>query len=237
MKKYFLFLFLCFLSKPILAQNKIDSLLGNKGIFSKLSTKTIRHNDVLSFDLKVTVLSTAIKGSKKQSEIVMYLNTKEGYVGIDHTSKQSKIISDTDNEIDFIVETLSKQSFKYSTILGNRKVEKLASNLINNYNDLPFKKSDPMVSKPKKYLKNTITATPYFIETSGLQKKYTRYCYGTENNLEGSLKSYLGSFGVGFYNVNDKTILCIATEHPFLNIEITKIEKVNILFNTSKFKF
>ena len=69
------------------------------------------------------------------------------------------------------------------------------------------------------------------------KKKYTRYCYGTENSLEENLKSYLGSFGVGFYNVSDKTILCVATEHPFMNIEITKIEKVKVVFDGSKFKF
>ena len=236
MKKYILSFFFLISCNSFYAQNYIDSFIGSEGVFNKLKPKTIKPNNVLSFDLRVTILSTAIKGSKKQSEIIMYLNTMDGYVAIDRSLNSSKMISENNTDLDLIVETLTKQSFKYSNSSGIKKVEKLESNLINTYNNLPFKKSNPAIAKSKKYLKNTISAAPYFIETSGLQKKYTRYCYGTENSLEGNLKSYLGSFGVGFYNVSDKTILCVATEHPFMNIEITKIEKVKVVFDGSKFK-
>ncbi len=235
MKKCFMFLPLLFLSTALFSQSEIDSFLGTKGIFSKLSPKTINPNNTLSFDLKVTIHSTGVK-NKQKSEVIMYLNTKDGYEGVDHSVNPSKSINENDSNLDFIVETLTKQSFKYSNNAGVKKVEKLETNLINNYNNLPFKKSDPTVSKPKKYLSNTITAWPYFTDVYGLQKKLIRYCYGTENNLEGSLKSYLGCFGLGFYNVSNSTILCVATENSVLNIEITKIEKVKIVFNTSNFK-
>lgn len=234
MKRYLLYIALLFINNSVWSQNAFDSFLGTNGIFKTLVPKTINANNNLSFDLKVTVQSTAVKGSKKTTTTVMYLNSKDGYVGINQSSNSA--LNENDTSLDFVVETLNKQSFRYSNQAGAKKVEKLESNLINTFKNIPLKKIDASVAKPKKYLKNTLTATPYFVDTSGLQKKYTRYCYGLENSLEGNFKSYLGSFGVGFYNVNNQTILCIATEHPFMNIEITKIEKVKIVFDTSKFK-
>lgn len=236
MKKQLFILSLLFLSITLFSQNKIDAFLGEKGIFSTFSPKNIQPNGLLTFDVKVTLLSTPSIASIKPSTSVMYFNTKDGYIGVDHSSNSSKVINEDNSDLDFIVETLTKQGYKYSNVGGVKKVEKLETNLINNYNKLPFVKSDPTVAKPKKYLNNTITAAPYFINTIGMQKKYVRYCYGTASSLEGSLKSYLGCYGVGFYNVSDNTILCVATEHPTLKIEITKIEKVNISFKTSQFK-
>jgi len=237
MKKYILFSFLLLLSNSVISQNRIDTLLGAKGIYSKLVPKMIGSNEVLTFDLKVTIRFTTLKFNKKPSQLIMYLNTKDGYLGVDRAVNPSKVINENDSNINFIVETLSKQSFNFSTINGVKKGEKMESNLINSYKNLPFKKLDVMVAKPKKYLTNSLIASPYFVDVRGLQKEYTRYCYGTENIAEGKLKSYLGSFGVGFYNISDKTILCVATEHKIMNIEITKIEKVKASFNTAEFKF
>lgn len=237
MKINIFFSFLLLLSNSCFSQHKIDTLLGAKGIYNKLIPKTINPNDVLTFNLKVNIKFTTLKFGKKPTHLIMYLNTKDGYLGIDRSLDPSKLISENNSDVNFMVETLSKQSFNFSIINGVKKGEKMESNLINSYNNLPFKKFDAKVAKSKKYLTNTLTASPYYVDVRGLQKEYTRYCYGTENMAEGKLKSYLGSFGVGFYNISDKTILCVATEHKIMNIEITKIEKVKASFNTAEFKF
>lgn len=194
--------FLLFFNSSLFAQNKIDSLLGNNGIFSKLVTKKIVPNTLLSFNLKLTVTSTGKKADVKSAPAIVYLNTFDGYVGVD----QSTTLNVNTTDFVFYVETLSKQSFVYTNKKGQGKlVEELTTNLINTYNNLPIKKTDATTATPKKQLNNTLTAIPYFVNTSGMQKKLVRYLYGINLPDEGLFKSYLGNYGVGFYNISGNT--------------------------------
>jgi hypothetical protein len=228
-----LFLF----SSSLFAQNKIDSLLGNKGIFSKLVPKKIIPNTLLSFNLKLTVLSTGKMADVKTAPAILYLNTVDGYVGVDQSANKQAAPNANTTDFVFYVETLSKQSFVYTNKKGQGKVaEELGTNLINTYNNLPIKKTDGTTATSKKQLNNTLTAIPYFVNTSGMQKKLVRYLYGINLPEEGLFKSYLGSYGVGFYNISDNTFLCTSNEDKFMKIEITKIEIVNVSINTNEFK-
>lgn len=229
--------FLLFFSRSLLAQNKIDSLLGSKGILSKLVPQKIQPNAILSFNLKLTVLSTAKGGSKKQNTITLYLNTKEGYTGIDKSQPANTALNPNNTGLDFLVETLTKQSYSYTNSKAVGKlVETLGTNLVNTYNNLPIKKMDAAVATQKQYLNNSLTAFPYFVDAAGLQKKYVRHLYGNNYPAEGLFKSYIGSFGVGFYNISNDTFLCLSTENNNMKIEITKVEKVNVSFDAAGFK-
>jgi hypothetical protein len=228
---------LLFFNSSLFAQNKIDSLLGSKGIFSKLIPKKIVPNASLSFNLKLTVTSIGKKVDVKTAPAIMYLNTFDGYVGVDQSATKSATLNSNITDFVFYVETLSKQSFAYTNKKGQGKVvEELSTNLINTYNNLPIKKTDATTATPKKQLNNTLTAIPYFVNTSGMQKKLVRYLYGINLPDEGLFKSYLGNYGVGFYNISGNTFLCASTEDKFMKIEIIKIEKVNVLINTNEFK-
>jgi hypothetical protein len=229
--------FLLFFTSSLLAQNKMDSLLGSKGIFSKLVPSKIAPNATLSFNLKLTVLSTAKGGSKKQNTVILYLNTKDGYTGIDKSLPANTALSPNNAGLDLLVETLTKQSCSYTNSKAAGKlVEILRTNLVNTYNNLPIKKTDTAVATEKKYLNNSLTAFPYFVDVAGLQKKYVRHLYGINYPAAGLFKSYLGSFGVGFYNISNDTFLCLSTENSNMKIEIIKVEKVNIIFDAAGFK-
>ncbi len=232
MKKTICFAFFLIVNS-LFSQTNIDPYLGSNGIFKTLSAKSINQNDVLSFDLKLTVQSTS---KNKKTDVILYLNTKDGYVGIDKSVDNKKVPNENTKNLDFLIETMTKQSIWFTNNGNTKTAETLQTNLINTYNNLPFKKVEESVAKSKKYLKNSITAVPFFVDKMGLQKKIVRYCYGKSYPTSGSLKSYLGSYSVGFYNIDGETFLCVATEHKFMNIEITKIEKVNFQFETSSFK-
>ena len=236
MKSYFLlFCFFIFGFKAF-SQVNINSFLGSNGIFKTLQAENITETSKLSFDLRLTVKSTAIGASKKVNVVTMYLNTKNGFVGIDSSLNKTELPDENNSGLVFLVETMTKESFKYTNDSGIKIIEKLATDLVNSYNNLPFKKMEESVAKSKKYLNNTITALPYIIDKMGIQKKHIRYCYGTDYPLFSIINGYLGSYGVGFYNIDGSTFLCVATEHKFMNMEIIKIEKVNFKFNPSTFK-
>lgn len=235
MKKYILVFCLIICSKNTNAQNKIDSFLGTKGIFSKVSPKKIEAKDVLTFDLKVSVLSTAKGGSKAITPVIMYLNTKDGYIGIDKSENPSKAISETNSNLAFLVETMTKQRFYFTTNGQTKTVEKLETNLINTYKNLPIKPANSAVAVAKKFWNNSLNALPYFVDTFGMQKGYVRFIYGFDYPAEGVFKSYLGNYGIGFYNISDATFLCLLSENKHMKMEITKIETVNIVLKTAQF--
>jgi len=234
--KNILLLIIFLIANSLFSQTNIDAFLGGNGIFKTLSAKNIALKDVISFDIKLSVKSTAIGGSNKVNTLIIYLNTKDGYVGIDKSADNKNVPNANTKNLDFLIETMTKQSIWFTTNGTNKTQEKLETNIITTYNNLPFKKVAETVAKSKKYLNNSIIAEPFFIDKMGLQKKYIRYCYGKDYPTSGVLKSYLGSYGVGFYNIDGTTFLCVATEHKFMNMEITKIEKVNFQFDTSSFK-
>ncbi len=236
MKKYFL-AGLIFASNFSYAQNKIDSLLGTAGIFSKLQAKTIEPASNLSFDLKLTVKTTNKKIVFKTDPVVVFINSKDGYIGIDKSAVVSSTPNANGEDFKFYVESLSKQSFVYSNNKKEGKqVEKMPSNLIMNYNDLPIQPVETSVATARKFLSNQVTGSPYFVNTSGMQKKLIRFLYGKKLPGKGKFKRYLGSFGVGFYQIDNETFLCAGTEDTQLKIEITKIEKVDIKLDARSFK-
>lgn len=232
MKKFIIFTFLV-VGNNLFSQSIIDNFIENGGVFKTLTAKNISLNDVLSFDLKLKVLSTS---KNKKNEVVLYLNTKDGYVGIDKSIDYKNFPNPNSKNLDFLIETMTKQSFWFTTNGATKTYQNIETNLINTFNNVPFKKVSETGIKSKKYLNNSILAEPFFIDKMGLQKKTTRFIYGKNYPETSSLKAYLGSFGVGFYNIDGNTFFCAATEHKFMNIEITKIEKVNFQFNTSTFK-
>ncbi len=232
--KFFVVLITLFYFDNAIAQHKVDTLLGTKGIFSKMEPKYITTNAKLSFNIKLTLISIALGGSKQQNTNVIYLNTVDGFIGMDKAFIPT--LSSNNAEIDFVVETITKQSIWYTNNKTEGKVvKKLPTNLITTYKNLPIKKADALNAKPKKYLSNTLVAEPYFLDVFGVQKQVTRFLYGNPIPAQAVFKSYLGNYSVGFYNISDVTYLCIATESNNMKMEITKIEKVNISFDTKGF--
>ncbi len=230
-------LLLLIVSTQLSAQNKIDSLLGTTGIFSRLQAKTIEPASNLSFDLRLTVKTTNKKIVLKTDPVVIFINSKDGYIGIDKSAVVNSTPNTNGEDFKFYVETLSKQSFIYSSNKKEGKqVEKMPSNLIMNYNDLPIQPVEASVATVRKFLSNQVTGSPYFVNTSGMQKKLIRFLYGKKLPPKGKFKRYLGSFGVGFYQIDNETFLCAGTEDTQLKIEITKIEKVNINLDAKSFK-
>ncbi len=234
MKTILTFLALIFYTN-LFAQTNLDSLLGVKGIFSTLVAKDIMPNTTLTFNIKLTIVSTAIGGSNKQHSNIVYLNTTNGYIGMDKVAAPTLHARNT--EIDFLVETITKQSLWYTqNKMESKTVKKLSTNLITTYQNLPLKKADALLATAKKYLNNTLTAEPYFLDVTELQKKVVRYIYPTNLPTNAVFKSYMGNYGVGFYHISNSTYVCLATQNKVMKTEITKIEKVNILFDTAGFK-
>ena len=235
--KKLLVVILLFIISNAYSQNKIDTLLGSRGIFSKMLPKQIKASSTLTFNLKLTVTSTGKKVDLKSPPTIMYLNTTDGYVGVDKSPISGSSFNPNGNDFFLNVETLTKQSFTYSNKKGEGKmVETMSTNLINTFKNLPIKKLEAAAAKAKKYLSKAITGIPFFVNTFGMQKDLVRYLYGTSLPEEGAFKSYLGNYGVGFYNISNDTFLCASTENKVMTIEITKIEKVNISFNATDFK-
>jgi len=234
--KFYMTVFAFFMCGNLYAQYKIDSLLGSKGVFNKLAFKKITPDSRFTFDIKFTVVTTAKGGSKKQNTLQLYINTKDGYVGIDKSNAATNTLKPSVVGLDFLIETLSQQSFRYTnTKIIGKKFEELSTNLVNTFDQVAIKKTEGVDATPKKYLKNSLTTIPYYIDVSGLQKKVVRYLYGLSYPASGQYKSYLGSFGVGFYNISNSSFLCVATENNHMKIEIVQVEKVNLVFNAAGF--
>ena len=102
------------------AQFDIDVFTGEKGVFKTLIAKNIPLKNAILFDIKLTVKSTAIGGSNKMQNIILYLDTKKGFVGVDKSEDVSKFPSEKTKGLYFLIESMTKESYAFSNNGGSK---------------------------------------------------------------------------------------------------------------------
>ncbi|GEC77281.1 hypothetical protein [Flavobacterium aquatile] len=217
-------------TKPI----KIDTLLGSKGIFSKFKPKEISTKQKLFFNVKLTY--TMKDKSGKTIETSTYFNTKHGYFGVLNSKKGSETFNPNDKNFNFMVYSHSLKNYIYST---DRKGKKTVMSIpINPKND--FKMDNVTLKKDsnpsKKFTNQNIVGYPY--NNSKTSEKDKVIVYLNDNSISGKnqFKNQLSFAGLGFYQIDGKTVLSTSIENNGNIITLTKIEGVAINFNASEFK-
>lgn len=229
--RIFLIVIMAIINHTIYAQTiNIDTLLGSNGIFKRFNPKDITDNQVLSFNLRVVYTGTDLKG--KAIRACFYANTVQGYVGMPSNSdKNDFTINPNAKDFRLMVYSHSLQNFIFSS---SRKGKTVMS--------MPFrpdmKKSMLKISKgnqdPKTLNQYNLKAYPYTNEMT--QDKATFYL--TDANLNGSSKptNQLTFAGLGFHQIDNRTVLCMALASEKANFEIEKIETVKVSINMADFK-
>lgn len=229
MKKstYFAILF-SFITLPFYSQNtvKLDTLLGDNGVFKRFKPKEIKLGQNLNFNLKISFSGTDKKGKTLNGFI--FMNTKYGYVGVAQTKDFE---FNTDKKFNLMVFSNSQQNFTFITDNKGRKtVMGLAFNPNRNKDKVSIKKN---AAAAKTVAQSNIKSYAYSNDNleNGL-------LYLTDSNLSNSnnFKNLLGYAGLGLYQVDSKTVLCSAMTSINSTFEINKIEAVKIVLNTSEFK-
>lgn len=230
MKKIYKTLILCFLTNISYGQNavKMDTILGENGIFKRFKAKEIIEGQSLNFNLKIEY-----SGNDKQGKSLngnLYINTKYGYVGIAPT--KDFVFDANVKKFTFMVFSNSLQNFTFRTDnKGRKSLMFMPFNPNNKKEKLDIKKSD---ANPKTFSQFNLKSFAYSNEngaTNGLR-------FFTDSSLSNSSKfsNQIGYAGLGFYQVGNKTILCTSIEIGNSNFTIDKIESVNETLNTSEFK-
>lgn len=229
-KLIFSILTICFLTNAIYSQNKIklDTLLGENGVFKRFKAKEIVEGQKINFNMKISFL-----GKDKQGKSVngfLFLNTKYGYVGIAHNKD---FFFDTNaKKFNFMVFSNSLQNFTFTTDnKGRKSVMTMPFNPNNKKEKLDIKKSNASLKIFSQFNLKSFAYNNENGSTNGL-------LFFTDSSLSNSSKfsKQLGYAGLGFYQVGNKTVLCTATEIDNSNFTIDKIEAVDLTLNTSEFK-
>lgn len=235
MKKIILVLLIGFITNNTQSQSiKIDTLLGTKGLFSKFKPKEITNTQKLSFNLKMTYSMKDKNG--KNIETQVYFNTKLGYFGVVNSKNASGTFNPDDKNFNFMVYSHSLKNFIFS---NNRKGKKTVMSIpINTKNE--FKMDNVTLQKDsnpsKKFTDQNIVGYPYNNSKTSAKDKVIVYL--NDNSISGNYKykNQLSFAGLGFYQINDKTVLSTSIENNGNAITLTKIEGVAINFNASEFK-
>jgi hypothetical protein len=223
-------LILCLLTNIGYSQNavKMDTILGENGIFKRFKAKEITEGQSLNFNLKIEY-----SGNDKQGKPLngnLYINTKYGYVGIAQT--KDFVFDANAKKFNFMVFSNSLQNFTFHTDnKGRKSVMSMPFNPNNKKEKLDIKKSDAI---PKILSQFNLKSFAYSNEngaTNGLR-------FFTDSSLSNSSKfsNQISYAGLGFYQVGNKTILCTSIEMGNSNFTIDKIEAINVTLNTSEFK-
>jgi hypothetical protein len=225
-----LLLLFCLLTNISYSQNniKIDTILGENGIFRRFKAKEIVEGQKINFNLKIS-----FSGMDKQGKSIkgsLFVNTTYGYVGIAHSKD---FVFDTNaKKFNFMVFSNSLQNFTFLTDnKGKKTVMSMPFNPNNKKEKLNIKKSD---ASPKILGQFNLKSFAYSNQNGtndGLR-------FFTDANLSNASKfnNQVGYAGLGFCQVGNKTILCTAIEMGNSNFTIDKMEAINVALNTSEFK-
>jgi hypothetical protein len=231
MKKsiYFSILFSC-VSLSFYGQNgiKLDTLLGENGILKRFKPKDISEGQIVNFNLKISFSGTDKQGKNRNG--MLYLNTNMGYVGIAHSN--DFVFDANSKNFNLMVFSNSLQNFTFHTDKKGKKTMILMPfDPKNNKKEINIKKSDKSSITLSQF---NLIAYPYYNgngSTDGI-------LYFTETNLTkaSNFKNQLAYAGLGFYQVGNKTVLCMAMETGNAIFKIDKIEAVKVHFNSSEFE-
>ena len=230
MKNIFKILIIYLLANISHGQNsvKIDTLLGENGIFKRFKPKEISEGQKINFNLKITFSGTDLKGNSVFGSF--YINSKYGYVGIAHN--KDFVFDVNAKKFTFMVFSNSLQNFSFRTDNKRKKsVMSMPFNPNNKKEKLEIKKHS---ASPKNFSQFNLNSFAY-INQSGINDGVRFF---TDPNLSNSSKfiNQIGYAGLGFYQVGNKTILCTSMETGKSSFKIDKIEGVNIVLNSSEFK-
>lgn len=230
MKNTYKLLLFCLLTSIGYSQNtlKIDTILGENGIFKRFNPKEIVDGQKIDFNLKIVY-----SGNDKQGKPIggsIFLNTKYGYVGIAHS--KDFVFDPNSKKFNFIVFSNSLQNFTFKTDKkGKKTVVSMPFNPNHEKEKLDIKKSNEETKTFEPFNLKTFAYTNQSNENNDLR-------YFNDSTLSGlsEFSNQMGYAGLGFYQVDNKTILCTSIEMENSNFTIEKIEAVNITLNTGEFK-
>ena len=226
MKKIHKLLIMCLLANITFSQNniKIDTLLGENGVFRRFKPTKIIIGQKINFNIKIAFSGLDTQGKSVSGSI--FINSKYGYVGIAHNKE---FVFDTNSKnFNFMVFSNSSQNFTFITDNKRKKtVMSMPFNSNNKKEKLDIKKINAM---PKVFSQFNLKSYAYSNNNGTL--------FFTDSNLSNSSKfiNQIGYAGLGFYQVGAKTVLCTSMEVEKSTFTVDKIEAVNITLNTSEFK-
>lgn len=214
---------------------KIDTLLGTKGLFSKFKPKEVTAKQKLSFNVKLTYNMKEKNG--KTTEMSVYFNTKHGYFGMLNSKNTNQAFNPNDKDFNFMMYTHSLKNFVFT---NDRKGNKTVMSIPFMPKTNEFKMDKVTLKKDgttsKKFTNLAITGYPYNNSKTSAKDKVIVHL--NDNTIAGNYqyKNQLSFAGLGFYQINGKTVLSMCIESNGTVISLTKIEKVAVSFNASEFK-
>ena len=207
---------------------KLDTLLGEKGIFKRFKPKDISDGQIVNFNLKI-LFSGADKQGKNRNGI-LYLNTNKGYVGV---AFSKNFVFDTNSKnFMLMVYSNSLQNFTFHTDKKGKKIMiSMPFDPKNKNKEIDIKKSD----KPSlAFSQFNLIGYPYYNGNGSANG----ILYFTDPNFSNgsNFKNQLAYAGLGFYQAGNKTVLCLAMKSENSIFKIDKLESVKVSFDTSEFK-
>lgn len=227
MKKLFYIITLVFSVLSFAQSIKMDTLIGNNGIFKRYIPKEISPNQNLHFNLKIKFSGSTKNGKPVQGEILM--NTKNGYFGL-LKSGTGNFEANSKN-FNLLVYSAFLKNYHFSTDKkGNKMVMSLPIDGKMEQQEAEIKNGN---SPAKTFTSHQIKAFPY----NNLQSPLVNF-YFSEANLSGKLKSVkrIMYSGLGFIEINGKTVICMQMENGESEFHVDSIEKVAYNLDTSEFK-
>lgn len=234
MQKIILVFLISLITNYANSQNiKIDTLLGSKGLFSKFKPKEISEKQQLSFNVKMTYSMKDKKGKNIQTYV--YFNTKHGYFGVINSDKEKDSFNPNDKNFSFMVYSHSLKNYVFSTDRKGRKsLISIPINTSNNFkiDDITLKKES---STSQKFSNLNLVGYPYNNSKTTNEKVVL---YLNDNSISGKYqyKNQLSFAGLGFFQINDKTVLSMCIENNGTTITLIKIEGIAINFDATEFK-
>jgi hypothetical protein len=228
-----------FLATNLFAQlnlKDVDYMVGKNGALAELKPKTLNPNSKFCFDKRFWY-TTNISG--KIIKGCFYLNTKDGYVGVNGNMKDSNCDMNT-NDPNFLFTVYTKKDGQGMGFTVDKRAGKQLLKI-------PMRLPNPTGKFVKRHGRNegerrqftelSLPTWAYYDPATGDYPKTTfRYFYGNGYPIDGNLKDHLGMFGLGFYLLGEETVLCLSQEKDDKFTTIDRLENVNFCFDGTNFK-
>ncbi|MEC4005752.1 hypothetical protein OX283_013860 [Flavobacterium sp. SUN052] len=213
---------------------KLDTLIGKNGILKRFSPKEISYGQKLSFNLRL--IYTLKDKSGKEQKVCAYMNTKYGYIGILPSKNDDYTFNSDAKDFKLMVYSNSMQNFMFSTSKKGKKTVMsmpIAPKTEIKMDDVTVKQENSIA---KKSTNLNIDSFGYNNSKTASNEKIVMYL--SDSNITGTFnsKSKLCHAGLGFYEINGKTVLNMSIEKNGMKITIDKIESVNVSLNSGEFK-
>ena len=212
----------------------IDNMVGKNGALRELKPKSLNPNSRFCFDKRFW-FTTNISG--KVTKGCFYVNTRDGYVGINNTKDGSCEVQINDKKLMFMVISKMGQNFVYTN--GPRDERW--------YMSMPSRSVEPSGKFIKRHGRNegerrrfteqSLSTWAYYDPAEGeTETAMYKYMYGNGYPVDGNVKNYLGANGIGFFLIGEETFLCLSQEKGDKYTTVDRFEEVNFCFDGSEFK-